>query len=113
MKCKICIATESLDSEGDIIKIDGIKLNGVPLVKDFDLSKFIGKVTPYIKDNRLMADVDIEGFENLYPAIGFSVKQCNIRNDGEVRIIEKAMLHSVSFCQKPNVDSSIKKIGEQ
>lgn len=113
-KVKFIIEKGQLDSNGDMLKIDGLKIpDRTLLTRDFDNCNPIGYCDIFKEEGLLKAEADVpEEMLNAYPAIDFQVISQEI-NENNNRVINEAKLYSVSLCGHPNADPSIKRISEQ
>jgi len=113
MKRTFTIATGQLDSQGDIINIDGVIMTDkINLTENFDKAKVIGEAELKREDGVLKAIAEIpDRLLDAYPAIGF--KLIKSRMEGDAHIIDELELHQVGICKNQNVDESIKSIREQ
>lgn len=112
---KVIVANFNVpDSQGDVFLPGSVKNldEKVWLTKNFDHSqKPLGKVTVKEEGQSLVADVPA-GLIDLYPAIGFQVISSN-RNEEGIREITEMKIITVSLCDSPNADPTIKKISDQ
>ena len=113
-KVKFIVETGQADSNGDIIKIDGLQVKDKTiLTKDFDISHPIGECDVFKEDGVLKAEAQLsDEMSNAYPAIIFQIISSEPNEHGG-RTIKAAKLMGVSLCQSPNADPNIKKIDEQ
>ena len=114
-KATFVIETGKVDSNGDIISLDGLKIpdKKIPILKDFEAHNCIGfadvvKEDGVLKANAEFTDKCFDGF----PAIGFRIISSEPNEHGG-RNITEAILYSVGISMMPNVDSSIKRLSEQ
>lgn len=109
------IATTGVDSDNERIFPGAIKMPNKPvhIFHNFDHSKRVGLVTSLTeKDGNFIATAEIDKeYLDSYPAIGYSSIQSHI--EGDVLVLDEVKLWCVSLCSNPNVDPSIKTIGEQ
>jgi hypothetical protein len=114
-KAKFVIETGKLNSNGDIIYLDGLKIPGkkIPILKDFETHNCIGFADVVKEDGVLKANAE---FTNKYfdgfPAIGFQIISSQPNEHGGKNITE-AKLYSVGISMMPNSDPSIKRLSEQ
>lgn len=102
------------DSHGDVIMPGAFKdlPKKVLLTKDFNHNNPLGEVEVIMDGDKLIAKGNIDDlFDNFYPAIGFQLLKYTEENG--VKVISEAKLHYVGLCANPNLDNSIKTIGEQ
>ena len=117
MKDNIKILTECGNVSDDKVQINlnGLYLPiGVMMYKNFDTREPLGFTHPELIDGKLYINIYkeiIEDWVNYYPAIGFSIKESFMKN--EIMHVHRSILISIGLCDKPNVDESIKSIGEQ
>lgn len=113
-KVKFIVEAGQVDSNGDIIKLDGLQVKDKTLLtKDFDISHPIGKCDVFKEDGVLKAEAELpEEMLNAYPAISFQILSSEPNKHGG-RTIKEAKLMDVSLCQSPNADPNIKRIDEQ
>lgn len=113
MKRTFTIATGQLDSQGDIIKLDGVKMpNKILMTENFDNSKVVGKAELKREGDAIKAVAEIpDHLLDAYPAIGFQLLKSHI--EGDIRVIDEMKLHYVGLSANRNVDTSIKSIREQ
>jgi hypothetical protein len=112
---KFEILTDKVDSEGDVFKLDGLKIPDKPIVltRNFDFSDPIGLCKLTHEGNRIKCEAEIdENTLNTYPAISFSVG-ASFTDENGIRHITDAKIVSASICAYPNADPSIKTIREQ
>lgn len=112
----ITVATQHVDSDGDRIMPGAIK--GLPkkvlLTHNFNPNEPLGHAVVDEECGELKAAIPAELAEShaaFYPAIGFSLVKWHDENG--VRVIDEMKLHTVALCEKPNIDLTIKPIGEQ
>lgn len=114
-KVTFTIATGQVDSHGDIFTPGCFGERGsATLIKGFSMKAedYLGTAETKTEGDALVAEADIpEWCLDLYPAVGFKTLQC--REEGGVRVIEKATLICVGLCVAPNADPNIKTIREQ
>ena len=110
MKRKAIVATlGEKDSQNDIFSPDCFKEKTiVPLLMNFDNSKFLGKVKVEKDRNYLFAEIDDATLEGLYPAIGFQIIESH--REGDIRVIDEIKLYAVGVSPSPNVDVKINPI---
>ena len=103
-----------VDSQGDIINLDGLKHDEtVLLTKDFDAVNPLGRCKVFKEHGLLKAEAEIpEEYLNSHPAIGFQVLKSHKNEHGGMTVTE-AKLFTVSLCSSQNTDPSIKSIAEQ
>lgn len=109
------IETGKVDSNGDVIILDGLKIpdKSLPILKDFNHAECIGRATLKHEGGAIKADaVFSEKYFDGYPAIGFQVIKSEPNEHGGRNILE-AKLHYVGISLTPNVDPSIKRLSEQ
>lgn len=113
MKRTFTVATGHLDSQGDIINLDGIKMpDKIQLTENFDPLKIIGHAELKREGDAIRATAEIpDRLLDAYPAIGFRLIKSHM--DGAVHVIEEIELHQVGICKNQNVDETIKTIREQ
>lgn len=113
-KVKFIIETGKVDSNGDILHVDGIKIKEQHiLTKDFDISHPIGTCHVFKDDNMLKAEAELpDELPNHYHAIGYMVISAQPNEHGGKTILE-AKLMQVSICVNENVDPSVKRISDQ
>jgi hypothetical protein len=104
------VATGNTDSEGDIIKLDGVSIpDRVLLTFEFDNTNPIGYCKVRNTGSELIASADIpDNFVGMYPAIGFQIVKSHY--EGRIRVIDEMKLHYIGLSTKPNVDEFIKPI---
>jgi hypothetical protein len=107
------VATGQLDSQGDIIKIDGIKMpDKIQVIETFDTSKIVGEAELKRESSTIKAIAEIpDHYLDSYPAIGFELIRYHM--DGDTRVIDEMKLHHIGISANPNVDPLIKTIREQ
>ncbi|MGN6436861.1 MAG: hypothetical protein ACTHMM_10025 [Agriterribacter sp.] len=113
---KFVVATGNVDSEGDILKLEGMTLKGNPVhvIKEFSLKveDHVGMAKIDIDEKKIMASMELpEELFGLTPAIG--IKPIKTHMEGEVRVIDEFKLMCVALCANPNADPNVKTIGEQ
>lgn len=114
-KVKFIVENGNVDSDGNVIKLDGLTIpdKKILLIKDFDASKAISKVDVYKEDGVLKAEGEIpEELLTGFPAVGIQIIKSEPNEHGGRNVLE-AKLYSVSLCQQPNADPSIKRVSEQ
>jgi hypothetical protein len=113
MKLIFTIETGMPDSNGDVIKLDGVKIpKKVMVVENFDHSKPVGLAEIKREGDELKAVAGIpEQLLDKYPAIGFKVEKYHM--EGKVKVFDEIVLQSVGVCSKENTNPSIKTIRAQ
>ncbi len=115
-KVKFIVETGKVDSNGDVIKLEGLKLptGQIFITKDFDKSiPPIGTASVFMEDGVLKAEGEIpDEFIAGYPAVGIQIISSEPNENGG-RNVTEAKLQSVSLCQQPNADPAIKRVSEQ
>ena len=116
----VLIADGTVDQDNDSISIENVSFtNPVRVVKDFDISKPIGKAVLSVDGNTVRAKITIpdstdptgEAFWYI-PAIGGGCDP--VKPDGnKVRTITNLRLTAISLSMEPNSDPRIKPLGEQ
>ena len=104
------VANGKIDSQGDMLMLDGIKIPDKVLVaKDFDHKQPVSFATVDNTGTQLIATADIpDEMIGLYPAIGFEVVKTH--REGDIRFIDECKLHYIGLCFNQNVDDDIKPI---
>lgn len=107
------VVTGQLDSQGDIINLDGIKMpDKIKVTEGFDASKVIGEAELRREGDAIKATAEIpDHLLDGYPAIGFKLLKSHM--EGNVHVIDEFELYQVGICGNQNVDESIKSIREQ
>lgn len=115
MKVKFIAEYSSVDSEGNQIIVDGMDISKCSkhLFLNFDFTrKPLGPVNLSKEDGKIICETDIDPtYLSFYPSIGFVAKERRTSITGMV--INQSELLSVSLCNMPNIDKSIKTIAEQ
>lgn len=113
MKRTFTVATGQLDSQGDIINLDGIKMPAtIEVAEGFDKTKIIGHAELKREGDVIKATAEVpDRLLDCYPAIGFRLIKSHW--DGEAHVIDELELHHVGICSNQNVDERIKTIREQ
>lgn len=112
MKTKILIEAGYKGIDLQQIDVNGIDVSKeVPLTKNFNRKDILGMVKPYIEDNKVYIDADIDESKiGLYPAIGFMAHECEVEEINGIRYIKSLKLYEVSLCNWPNCDPNIEPI---
>ena len=114
---EVTVIIEKGNKGDDDMAIDprGIKIGLTPInvMKDFDEDEIIGTAVPFLEDGVLKAKFKLDKgkFDDLYPAIGYIPIYKPLKN-GRHHMTGVELL-TVSLCNKPNMDPTIKSIGEQ
>lgn len=107
------VATGQIDSQGDIINLDGIKMpDKIQLTENFDASKVIGEAELKREGDLIRAKANVpDHMLDAFPAIGFKLIKSHM--EGNVHVIDELELYQVGICKNQNVDETIKSIREQ
>lgn len=113
MKRTFTIATGKIDSQDDIINLDGIKMpEKIQVTENFDHSKIIGEAELKREGGMIKATAEVpDRLLDAYPAIGFRLIESHMESG--VHVIDELEIYQVSICGNPNCDESIKSIREQ
>lgn len=113
MKRTFTVATGKLDSQGDIINLDGIKMPGViQVTENFDPLKIVGEAELKHEGDAIKATAEVpDRLLDAYPAIGFRLIKSHM--EGNVRIFDEIEIDRIGICGNQNVDETIKTIREQ
>lgn len=109
------IETGKVDSNGDIISLDGLKIPNkkIPILADFNVSNCIGFADVVKEDGVLKANAELtDKYFDAFPAIGYQIISSEPNEHGGMNITE-AKLQFVGISMLPNVGPSIKRISEQ
>lgn len=109
MKKTVIIATGNVDADGDILRLDAIKIPvKLPVIRNFEHSIPVGYAENiHVEGNTLKADLEIPDEEqSVWPAIGFRVLESEKDENGH-RVIKEMKLYCVSICTSPNVDPNV------
>jgi hypothetical protein len=111
---KFVIETGEIDSENNIVIVDGVECkNHTPVSLNFDMDKIICLAKVIMEDGVIKAEADIdEKYFELYPAIGIEGIKEHINESGGITW-DKTKLHHIGLCVAKNVDSRIKTIEKQ
>jgi hypothetical protein len=112
MKVTFIVETGKRDSNGDILRLYGIRnLNQqLPVQRNFDPAKALGHCT-LKRDSgvlKVIAEVD-DSLLDLFPAVGYQVEQGQAKYNEKTNttVINRCQLFAVGLCDKPNADESI------
>lgn len=113
MKLTFTVETGHPDGNGDIVKLDGIKIpDKVIMIRNFDTSDVVGIAEVKREGDELKATAEVpNNLLDHFPAIGFKI--IKHRQEGGSRVFEETELQSVGLSDKPNTNPDIKTIREQ
>lgn len=113
MKLTFIIETNQADGNGDVVKLEGVKIpQKVMVVEEFDRTKPVGMAEVKRVGDTLKATANIpDRLLDKYPAIGFSVRKYHTEDKGKV--FDEIDLQWIGLCTKENTNPVIKTIREQ
>ena len=112
MKLSFIVETGQRDSNGDILKLYGIRnMNErLPLQRNFDPAQALGQCILKREDGILKAIADVdESMFDLFPAVGYQVEKGQAKFDEKTNttVIKSCQLFAIGLSDSRNANASI------